>query len=54
MLKSYNKPKCTVIHTNNQGLSSARNIGIKAASGEYILPLDADDKISFKIFRGSC
>ena len=47
-LKSYNKPKCKVIHTNNQGLSSARNNGIIAASGEYILPLDADDKISLK------
>lgn len=29
----------------NGGLSSARNAGIKAASGSLILPLDADDKI---------
>lgn len=29
----------------NGGLSSARNVGIKAAKGEWILPLDADDKI---------
>lgn len=29
----------------NGGLSSARNFGIERAAGEYILPLDADDKI---------
>ena len=30
----------------NGGLSSARNVGINISSGIYILPLDADDKIS--------
>ena len=31
---------------DNAGLSSARNYGIKNSIGEYILPLDADDKIA--------
>ena len=30
----------------NGGLSSARNFGISNATGTYILPLDADDRIS--------
>lgn len=33
------------IFQNNGGLSSARNLGIKKAESEFILPLDADDKI---------
>ena len=32
-------------YKENGGLSSARNFGIKKAEGEWILPLDSDDKI---------
>jgi len=45
ILNNYCQPKTVVIHTHNQGLASARNNGIQMAQGEYILPLDADDKI---------
>lgn len=44
LLVNYHKPKTKVISTQNQGLPSARNNGIKIASGEYICCLDADDK----------
>ncbi len=35
----------TILRQKNLGLSSARNAGIQRAAGEYILPLDADNKI---------
>ncbi|MBK1894417.1 glycosyltransferase family 2 protein [Chryseobacterium paridis] len=34
------------LYKENGGLSSARNAGIEIASGIWILPLDADDKIN--------
>ena len=38
--------KIKIIRQNNQGVCAARNNGIAAATGKYILPLDADDKIA--------
>ncbi len=38
-----------VIHQQNQGLCSARNNGINASKGKYILPLDSDDKVSVQL-----
>lgn len=46
LLEGYKRPKTTVIHTANSGVSSARNTGIRHAGGIYILPLDADDRIA--------
>lgn len=46
VLKDVEEKGIRVIHQQNQGLSSARNTGISAAQGRYILPLDSDDKIS--------
>ena len=46
ILRNLNKPKTRVIHTVNQGVCHARNTGIKESLGEYILPLDSDDKIT--------
>ena len=39
-------PEVRVLHQANAGVSAARNHAIREAKGEWILPVDADDKIS--------
>ncbi len=41
-----NHPNTRVIHQENAGLSEARNNGVKAASGEYIIFIDSDDYVT--------
>lgn len=40
-----------VINKENGGLSSARNIGIKEATGDYISFIDSDDYISLNMYE---
>lgn len=44
-LKKLEKENIRVYYQSNQGPAAARNLAISKARGEYILPLDADDKI---------
>src|SRR4030095_12513918 len=45
-IERYSNQRIRLIEQKNGGLSHARNTGIHAASGAYILPLDADDSIA--------
>lgn len=40
-----NETGCLLLESGHKGPSEARNVGIRKANGEYILPLDADDEI---------
>lgn len=44
-LNSIHHQNIKVLHKENGGPSAARNYGIKNSTGDYILPLDSDDRI---------
>lgn len=41
-------PRVQLVSQQNQGLSAARNVGIKRASGVYIMFVDSDDYLSLR------
>lgn len=42
-----------VIHQSNQGVSSARNVGLDSAAGKYVMFVDADDWIDCNFLKES-
>ena len=44
-------PRVHVFHKPNGGVSSARNLGIDNARGEWLMFVDADDTISKNLFQ---
>lgn len=44
LIQEYSNCKFTLIEKENEGLAEARNTGIRESKGEWILPLDSDDK----------
>jgi len=51
LIRKYPKHQIRLINQANKGLATARNVGIKNGRGDYILPLDADDKLHPQALR---
>ena len=51
LINKYSNKKIRLLKKDNGERSDARNAGIAIANGEYILPLDADDKLAANALR---
>ena len=45
LLDDYQRPKTTVLRTENRGPAAARNTGIRSSNSRYVVSLDADDRL---------
>jgi len=45
-LQTFSDERIKYIHQDNQGVSAARNTGLSASMGEYVIFFDADDKMT--------
>ncbi|RZL19771.1 MAG: glycosyltransferase family 2 protein [Pedobacter sp.] len=50
-LEAIRKDGFQVVHQSNQGLAAARNEGIRRAGGEFIMLLDADNKVEYTFIQ---
>lgn len=46
VLRTLHYPRTRIIRQRNQGLSAARNAGMRTARGRFLVPLDSDDQLS--------
>jgi glycosyltransferase involved in cell wall biosynthesis len=51
LIAKYHDKKIILLEKKNGGLADARNFGIEHSTGDYILPLDADDKMYPEMLR---